>query len=82
MENWHKGPAFRVAASVLSRLKSLGQGPSKNNDLIVEAVETVNLGKVLGIDFLGNEEEAVQRIVELEVEDASKVAQAADGVRL
>ncbi|KAI7996159.1 Protein NLP1 [Camellia lanceoleosa] len=80
MANWHKGPAFRVAASVLSRSKSLGQGSSKNNDLIVAAVETVNLGKVLGIDFLGNEEEAVRRIVELEVEDASKVAHVANGV--
>ncbi|KAI8015467.1 WAT1-related protein [Camellia lanceoleosa] len=38
-------------------------------------METVNLGKALGIDFLGKEEEAVRRIVELEVEDASKVAQ-------
>ncbi|KAI8018849.1 WD repeat-containing protein 74 [Camellia lanceoleosa] len=79
MANWHKGPAFRVAASVLARQKSLGHDSVKNKVLIAEAMETVKMGKALGIDFLGKEEEVVRKIVELEEEDASKAAQVAAG---
>ncbi|KAI8025372.1 Auxin response factor 2B [Camellia lanceoleosa] len=59
MATWHKGPAFKVAASVLSHSRSIGQGLAKEKELIDEAKETIKLGKVLGIDFLGSEEEAL-----------------------
>ncbi|GMP63421.1 hypothetical protein CsSME_00025126 [Camellia sinensis var. sinensis] len=81
MAIWHKGPAFRVAASVLSQSRSLGQGLSKEKEIIIEAEETVKLGKALGIDFLGSEEEAIRRIVELEGEDVRKVTQGHDDAR-
>ncbi|KAI8018851.1 Ribonuclease J [Camellia lanceoleosa] len=69
----------RVMGSSEVDEKSLGHDSVKNKVLIAEAMETVKMGKALGIDFLGKEEEVVRKIVELEEEDASKAAQVAAG---
>ncbi|KAL7212302.1 hypothetical protein ACSBR2_015058 [Camellia fascicularis] len=75
----HKGPVFRVVAAVLSRSSSGGQSNRGRARVTKEAKETLKVGKSLGIDFGSNEHEALQRIVELEEDDAKRVVQK-DGV--
>ncbi|KAI8007099.1 hypothetical protein LOK49_LG07G00685 [Camellia lanceoleosa] len=69
---WHKGPMFRVATAVLARSSSAGMADMDNDQALEEARKMVNVGKSLGISFKGKENEVLQRIVELEKNDAQR----------
>lgn len=66
---------FRVAAAVLPRSSSVGMADMGDDQAIEEARKTVKVGKSLGISFEWKENEVLQRIVEVEKNDAERVAQ-------
>ncbi|CAL5340797.1 unnamed protein product [Camellia sinensis] len=72
---WHKGPAFRVVAAILSRPSSSCAAEKGDDYVLQEARKTVEVGKSLGISFKGKEEEVVHRIMELEKNDVDRAAQ-------
>ncbi|KAL7176390.1 hypothetical protein ACSBR2_029847 [Camellia fascicularis] len=62
-------------ATTIATLLSLPQmsGPSRRDMLLKEARDTVQLGKLLGMNCKGKDEEVVNRTVEIEIHDKEKM---------
>lgn len=68
-----RGAICRAAAIAASLSVPQTSGPSRRAALLKEAREMVQLGKLLGMNCKGKEEEVVNRIVEMEVQDNEKM---------
>lgn len=74
------GSGLQRAAVTLSKSISQGSGPSRRKMLLNEAQASIRIGKVLGMDYEGNEEEVTSRIIELEEKDRERIEDFAKGV--
>ncbi|GMP55752.1 hypothetical protein CsSME_00020482 [Camellia sinensis var. sinensis] len=68
-----RGAICRAVAIAASLSVPQTSGPSGRAALLKEARETVQLGKLLGMNCKGKEEEVVNRIVKMELQDKEKM---------
>ncbi|THG21876.1 hypothetical protein TEA_021216 [Camellia sinensis var. sinensis] len=77
---FQRGALLRAAAAVLSHSQSQNSRSSRRRKLAIEeAHATLQLGKRLGMNCEGKENEVVQKIVELELQDAERFDKIAKG---
>lgn len=56
---FQRGAIFRAVAAAISSSLSCSSSSSSQNKLLQEAQATIQLGKVLGIDFEGKDDEVL-----------------------
>ncbi|XP_028081929.1 uncharacterized protein LOC114283306 [Camellia sinensis] len=61
-----KGAIWRAAAMAATGSASYVSGEARNRTLLKEAKETLQMGKLLGVNYKGNEEVVLSRIMDLE----------------
>ncbi|CAL5345879.1 unnamed protein product [Camellia sinensis] len=69
--NLRKGAVFRSAAAATSL--SMARKSSRGRIDLSEAEATLELGKALGIDFEGKDEEVISKLLQLEAKDVENV---------
>lgn len=69
--NLRKGAVFRSAAVAISL--SMASKSSKWRIILSKTEATLELGKTLGIDFEGKDEEVISKLQQLEANDLEKV---------
>ncbi|KAI8023293.1 Protein EXPORTIN 1A [Camellia lanceoleosa] len=73
-KGFHRGAIFRAAAVVMSSTLSVSSGGYKHKLSQNEAQATVKMGKDLGIEMGGYEENVIQKIMEMENQDEERLA--------
>ncbi|XP_028103520.1 serine/arginine-rich splicing factor 2-like [Camellia sinensis] len=67
-----KGVLWRAAAVVASGSESTTSGIARSRSLLKEAQGTIQMGKLLEINYKGKEEEVLARIMDLEAKDRAR----------
>ncbi|GMP76186.1 hypothetical protein CsSME_00032970 [Camellia sinensis var. sinensis] len=73
LKNSSKSVIFRPAASTFAQSDLSESGSSSNNYLLEEAEATIQLGKSLGVNFNGEEDVVLNKIIELEMNDKARI---------
>ncbi|GMP50137.1 hypothetical protein CsSME_00016876 [Camellia sinensis var. sinensis] len=71
--NLRKGAVFRSAVAAISL--SMASGASRGRRMLSEAEASLQIGKVLGLDYEGKEQEVISKLNALEAKDKEKVRQ-------
>ncbi|KAI7988425.1 hypothetical protein LOK49_LG13G00043 [Camellia lanceoleosa] len=72
---FNKGVLLRAATQALSDSISLNSNSSRGRYLLNEAQATLQIGKVLGVNCEGNENEVIEKIMELKNQDLESTKQ-------
>ncbi|KAL7208371.1 hypothetical protein ACSBR1_030178 [Camellia fascicularis] len=67
-----KGALWRAAASGASVSDSTASGVARSRSLLKKAQGTIQMGKLLGINYKGKEEEVLTKIMDLEAKDRAR----------
>ncbi|XP_028059322.1 uncharacterized protein LOC114263027 [Camellia sinensis] len=67
-----RGAIWRAAAAVASGVDSTASGVARSRSLLKEAQGTIQMGKLLGINYKGKEEEVLTKILDLEANDRAR----------
>ncbi|KAI8005608.1 hypothetical protein LOK49_LG07G00614 [Camellia lanceoleosa] len=67
------GAIFRAAAAAISLSVEHSLNTRRRNKLLNEAQATMEVGKILGLDFEGKENEMIGKLIELEQKDMERV---------
>ncbi|KAL7188418.1 hypothetical protein ACSBR1_038297 [Camellia fascicularis] len=73
-----KGAIWRAAATVASVSSSSASGVARDRKILEEAKETLQLGKLLGVNYKGKEEEMMSKIMELEAQNRARIGEGSD----
>lgn len=73
-KSFNRGAIFRAVAATISNSLSINSELSRGSRrLIMEARATVQMGKSLGINFEGKEDEAIEKIIHMERKDLERI---------
>ncbi|KAI8021130.1 Cysteine-rich receptor-like protein kinase 10 [Camellia lanceoleosa] len=72
--SWHREILFRAALNAVSSSLSDRHDNDREKQLVFEAQETIGVGRILGLNCNGMEQEAIQRCMEFEQKDVDRVA--------
>ncbi|KAI8010756.1 hypothetical protein LOK49_LG06G01014 [Camellia lanceoleosa] len=67
-----KRALWKAAAVVASRSDSIASEVARSRSLLKEAQGTIQMGKLLGINYKGKEEEVLSKIMDLEANDRAR----------
>ncbi|THG06293.1 hypothetical protein TEA_022220 [Camellia sinensis var. sinensis] len=70
---FRQGAIFRAAAAAISMSVEQSLNTRRTNKLLNEAQATMEVGKILGLDFEGKEKEVIGKLTELEQKDLERV---------
>ncbi|KAI7993712.1 DNA topoisomerase 1 [Camellia lanceoleosa] len=73
-----QGAIFRAVTAVISMSVEQSLNTRRRNKLLNEAQATMEVGKILGLDFEGKENEVIGKLAELEEKDMERVEGEAD----
>ncbi|GMP84261.1 hypothetical protein CsSME_00037854 [Camellia sinensis var. sinensis] len=69
------GATLNAVVAAYSLVSASHVGPSKGQIILDEAQATIRMGKLIGIDFEGQEDEVLKKIIKLKQLDAERVEQ-------
>ncbi|KAL7257798.1 hypothetical protein ACSBR1_003997 [Camellia fascicularis] len=78
-KNSSKFVIFRLAASTFAQSDLSESGSSSTNSLLEEAKATIQLGKSLGVNYNGEDDAVLNKIIDLELKDKARINNAVFG---